>query len=337
MTKLKRSTQLTIFSTGLIVASTLLLYVMIVSDAGFQYVRSHHFLLLIFTAIAAYVVSSMIIDAVLNPIRLMISKVREIGDMNFKKPLVITEEDDELREYAFQFNHMALKLNQYIERQKRFVSDASHELSTPITIINGHADMLLRHGKNDDMLLEKGLSTIKHEILQMNHLVENLLTLARSDGGSESYTLQPVNIGKLLQESIDEIKPTAPNFTFTLQATDIQANCDEYAIRRVMRIILTNAIKYAENGKKVDISATQSHELVEITVTDNGIGIPKPHLTRVFERFHRVDASRSKKTGSSGLGLAIAKEIITAHKGDIIALSPVAKNQGTSIKFRISS
>ncbi|MCL1862649.1 MAG: ATP-binding protein [Defluviitaleaceae bacterium] len=112
------------------------------------------------------------------------------------------------------------------------------------------------------------------------------------------------------------------------------AKADEYAIRRVMRILLTNAVKYSEAEKRIKITAVQNSGKTEITVKDNGIGIPKEHLTRIFERFYRVDPSRNRKTGSSGLGLAIAQEIITAHSGEISAHSD---GKGTAISFYISS
>ena len=337
MPKMKRATQLVLFSTGLMLTAVFVLYVMLIAETGMEFLRAYHIFPFVMTIVIAYTVSSIVIDQVLNPIRLMIAKVREIGDMNFTKPLVIDEDDDELREYAFQFNNMAQKLNQYIERQKRFVSDASHELATPITIINGHADLLLRHGiNNDPQLLENGLSTIKQEIMRMNDLVESLLTLARSDSGKENYIFQSTNITKLLTESITEMQTIAPNFTVELNASEhLTANCDEYTIRRVMRIILSNAIKYAKEGQHVEIGASAVHGFVEVVVKDNGIGIPESHLPYIFQRFYRVDDSRSKKTGSSGLGLAIAKEIIDAHGGEIAAYSTLGA--GAEIRFRISS
>ena len=337
MPKMKRATQLTLFSTGLMIAAVFVLYIMVVATTAGVFFRPEHLLLFGATAVAAYVVSALIIDQVLNPIRLMISKIREIGDMDFTRPLTFDDDDDELREYAFQFNNMTRKLNQYIERQKRFVSDASHELATPITIINGHADLLLRHGiTGDPALLENGLSTIKNEIMRMNDLVEGLLSLARSDSGQENYTFQATNITSLLEESLAEIKVIAPHFTFELNSPkNLTARCDEYAILRVMRIILSNSIRYAETGKYVEITATESHGFVNVNVKDNGIGIPSEHLSKVFRRFYRVDTSRSKKTGSSGLGLAIAKEIITSHGGNIEARSK--PGEGTEILFRVSA
>lgn len=295
-----------------------------------------HIFMFIAVAILVFTMSSIIIDNVLNPVRQMILKVNEVSEMKFKSPLVIDESDDELREYAISFNNMAEKLNRYIRMQNRFVSDASHELATPITVINGHADLLLRRGAENPEVLKNGLTIIKAEILRMSGLVDSLLLLAKSDNGQQKYNFETVDITMLVNESVEEIKIIAPDYDFKVQASDkISARCDEYAIRRVMRILLTNAVKYAEDGKKIKVSVVSNHGLLKVSVEDNGIGIQEEHLNKIFERFYRVDTSRNKKTGSSGLGLAIAKEIINAHGGEIKVASTFG--DGTFIEFTLSN
>jgi len=335
MLRIKRSTQLTIISTALIVAAVLPLYLILISETGAD-MDPGHFIFLIIAAVLSYIVSAIVIDMTLNPIRIMISKVNEIGNMDFSKPLVIDSSDDELREYVAAFNSMSQKLGRYIELQKQFISDASHELATPITVINGHADLLLRRGRAHPELVDGGLEIIKSEILRMDGLVESLLLLARSDSGKQNYTFEPVDITVLLMESLDEASLVAPDFIFE---SDIEpgiiVRCDEYAIRRVMRILLSNAVKYSGEGRLVMIRASVSHSLVSVLVKDSGIGIAPEHLPFVFDRFYRVDTSRSKKTGSSGLGLAIAKEIIDAHGGDIHAESML--DEGTGFTFVLSA
>jgi len=348
MSKMKKSTQFTLFATGLTVAAMLVMYVVLVADvmtqlrdvgiegAGVLRFGWHHVMMLVGAAIVMFIISSVIIDNVLNPVRQMISKVNEIGQMKFKSPLVIDTNDDELREYAIAFNAMAENLNRHIKMQNRFVSDASHELNTPITVINGHADLLLRRGKENPEILESGLNTIKSEIMRMSGLVDGLLLLAKSDSGRQTYTFEPTNISELIIDSVDEMKIIAPDITIEADVpTLLNSRCDAYAIRRVMRILLTNAVKYTGDNGKIIIAAAQSHGLLNISVKDNGIGISSEHLPRIFERFYRVDSSRNKKTGSSGLGLAIAKEIITAHGGTISAASAIGK--GTEVIFTISS
>lgn len=334
MKTLNRTTRLTLFSTAVITAVMFILQLFLLDDGLPVPPPLTAVFALPVTALLAYVISAVVIDKALNPIRLMIERIREIGNMNFKKPLVVYGEGEDVREYAAAFNQMAYRLNDYIERQKRFISDASHELATPITVINGHADLLLRWGGKDAEMLENGLAIIKAEALRMNDLVDSLLMLARSDSGKQVYDFKTTDMVRLLEESLTEARLIAPDFVFE---TDIKPNltavCDENAIRRVLRILLSNAVKYSEHTARIFISAHLSHGMVQITVKDNGIGIPAEHLPRIFERFYRVDASRTSKTGSSGLGLAIAREIIDAHGGEIKVES--VAGEGTEVGFFI--
>ena len=331
--KLKRVTKLTIFSTALTSVTILFLYMMMVVEFEVEITPLHLMLFLLVVPIS-YMGSALVIDKTLNPLRQMISKVNEIGNMNFSIPLIIDADDDELQEYVAAFNTMSLKLNRYIEGQNRFISDASHELATPITAINGHADLLLRRGKDNPELIDNGLAVIKTEILKMDRLVDSLLLLARSDSGRQIYEFELADLSKLIEESIAEVSLTTENFTFESNIpANIHVRCDEYAIRRVLRILLSNAIKYAGDNRLVQIQTTASHEMVEVVVADKGTGIDAVHLPRIFERFYRVDSSRSQKTGGSGLGLAIAKEIIEAHGGKIHAHSRLG--EGTEFHFTL--
>lgn len=303
MIKMSKATELTLFSTLIITVTTFMLYLMILSEVNTELARmgfglpiqprAAHLALFIPALLFAYLSGALIIDRTLNQIE---------------------------------------KLNNYIERQKRFISDASHELSTPITVINGHADLLLRRGFAKPELTENSLNIIKSEVLRMNSLIDSLLMLALSDSNKLPYTFLQVDINSLLAESIAETAITAPGFTLQTDIKEgLSALCDEYAIKRLLRIILSNAVKYSEKEKLVQIQAYKSGELLNILVKDKGIGIEQKHLPFIFERFYRVDLSRSKKTGSSGLGLAIAKEIIDAHKGSI----QVKSREGQGTEFHI--
>lgn len=347
MKRLKSATRLTIYSSLIIITTIFLLYIILISDINkdlahnnvqysYQLFNISAVFLISITAVLSYFASSLIIDMIFNPIRLMITKVNEIGNMNFSKPLVIGSENDEIMEYALAFNNMSDKLKSYMERQKRFISDASHELVTPITVINGHANLLLRRWREQPELLDYELEIIKSESLRMNELVDGLLLLARSDSGKQSYVFERVRLAKLISESVSEAEIVAPDFAFEVSyGADIEIKCDELAIRRVLRIILSNAVKYSNSSRLIKIESYESHGLVNISVKDNGIGIAAEHLPHIFDRFYRVDDSRSKKTGSSGLGLAIAKEIISAHGGEIQVLSEPEK--GCEFKVILSA
>jgi two-component system OmpR family sensor kinase len=137
-------------------------------------------------------------------------------------------------------------------------------------------------------------------------------------------------LSKLITEATDEAKFIAPEFAFETDIeNNIVASCDEYAIRRVMRILFSNAVKYSKGteatDRRIEVNLSVSHGLAKIVVRDNGIGIAQEHLPLIFGRFYRVDESRSKKTGSSGLGLSIAWEIVSAHGGEIQAASALGE------------
>jgi signal transduction histidine kinase len=274
------------------------------------------------TAFISYFISSLVVDRFLNPVRTMIAKVKEIGERRFANArLSIDTGEDELAEYATAFNEMALKLSGYIEKQKRFVSDASHELATPITIINGHADMLIRWGRDDPETLNEGLHVIRNEALRMSELVENLLFFARSDSRRQEYVFADEDINALLTACADEARRLYPDYQIICEAGELPVRrCDGEAIRRVLRILISNAVKHGGDNRRVTLSAERKPDgRVELRVADNGPGIPEGQLERVFDRFYRADESRVKKTGGSGLGLAIAKEIIERHGGTIRA------------------
>ncbi len=271
--------------------------------------------------LVSYFVSSLVVDRILNPVRGMIGKVREIGERRFTNALlVIDSEEDELVDYAVAFNEMTLKLGDYIEKQKRFVSDASHELSTPITIINGHADMLLRWGKDDPAMLDEGLAVIRGEALRMNELVENLLFFARSDSDRQEYSFALEDINALINDCADEARKLYPSCEITLVADVLpKRRCDADALRRVLRILFDNAVKHGGGGTAALSVKLSPEGRIILKLADNGPGIPEKHLEEIFDRFFRLDESRVKKTGGSGLGLAIAKEIVERHGGTIRA------------------
>ena len=345
--KLKSATRFTLFSTLLMTAVNLIFFLFV-----FIYISTYFkieieeltafFLLAIIilvagTAFVSYLISSLVVDRILNPVRSMTGKVKDIGERHFTERLVIDSDEDELVEYASAFNEMTLKIHSYIEKQKRFVSDASHELSTPITIINGNADMLLRWGKDDTALLDDSLAVIKNEALRMNELVENLLFFARSDSKRQEYHFTTVNLNELISEAVEEAARIYNGCKFEficdhpLPDRSLTAfSCDADALKRVFRILFDNAVKHGSGTNRVVVHVEEINgNGVKITVSDHGPGIPAEHLERIFDRFYRVDESRA--AGGSGLGLAIAKEIIERHGGTIRAENGGGQDAGGAV------
>lgn len=333
MFKHKNTIILTIYTTILITFFSILSFLLITSEMIPDMYEINYYriiLLILICSMMSFLVGSIIIDRILNPIRIMSLKVKAIGDRNFEEKLILHSTEDELKEYVDVFNEMRNKLNHYIIKQKQFISDASHELKTPITIINGHVDLLLRWGKEDKALLENELQIIKKETLAMNELIESLLFFAKSDSDNLSYQMECINLTDLVYETVNEFEMLHSEFMVEKQIADnCYVSCDRAAMIRVLRIVLSNAVKYCGQSKKIVIYLINEDKNIKIIIRDYGIGIPKEHTQNIFNRFYRVDSSRAKDTGGTGLGLAIAKDIIASHQGYIYAES----NNGTSINI----
>ncbi len=293
-------------------------------------------LFLIMVAVVCFVISVLIIDKVLNPVRVMIEKVKSISNQNFNSKIFIDSAEDELREYAYAFNQMSSKISAYIDNQKQFISDASHELVTPITVIVGHTDMLMRWGKDDAETLHAGLGTIKEEALSMNELIENLLFFSRTDNKMMQYDMKRFHLTSLIEECVSEQKMLHAEFDIAYESTEpIEIVADYNAIKQVIRIVFANSVKYSEHKKQIVVTVETEAQYANLSISDKGLGIEQEYLEKIFNRFFRIDDSRTRQTGGTGLGLAIAKEIIEAHGYTISAQSK--PGEGTTIHIRMKT
>jgi signal transduction histidine kinase len=267
---------------------------------------------------------------ILRPVRDMTEAAKLIEIDNLEKRLRVSEAGDELSKLATTFNHMLNRIQAGFEQQRRFVSDASHELRTPITVISGYADMLDRWGKQDEAILTEGISAIQSEASNMHVLLEKLLFLARADQGKQVVNKTPLAIERLIDEVVRETRIIAPEHQVELAGNApaiIQA--DGALIKQMLRIFLENSVKYTPVGGTIRITSEHQGTQLAITVQDDGIGIPVEEQTRIFDRFYRVDKSRTKATGGTGLGLSIASWIAEQHNSSIRVESKVG--QGTAI------
>ena len=220
--------------------------------------------------------------------------------------------------------------------QKEFVADVSHELKTPITSIMGYADTLLE-GEYDKETQEKFLNVIASEARRMARLVADLLTLSRYDNNKNKTKKESFDLGDLVKKCQDKLaieikkKNHTVNSFVTADVPPVYADKDD--IERVILNILTNSIKYTPDGGEIKIYVGFVYNDAYIKIFDNGIGIPEEDLSRIFERFYRVDKARTREMGGTGLGLSIAKEILDKNGGSIDIKSTVGK--GTEVVIRI--
>ena len=238
--------------------------------------------------------------------------------------------DAELAGLETAVNKLMTRMRDSYRQQARFVSDASHELRTPIAVIRGYADLLDRWGKTDEKILEESIAAIKDEIESMQHLVEQLLFLARGDSGRTPLNVSDFDVSDMMKEVWEEsaMIDAAHDYRFESGGA-IPARGDVSLIKQAARILIENASKYTPEGGEIMLRSLVSDGHPAFSVQDSGIGISESDIPHIFERFYRADDSRSKQTGGSGLGLAIAKWIVERHGGRFEIIS--RKDIGTRI------
>jgi two-component system, OmpR family, phosphate regulon sensor histidine kinase PhoR len=208
-----------------------------------------------------------------------------------------------------------------VEKTRRdFIANVSHELRTPLTSIRGYAETLLETESLNDGNTRDFLQIIRRNAERMSRLTEDLLVLARVESGEAKLDLQPQSAQQLVTESVSSMLETARDSDIEIVVTQVPealVTADAYAIHQVFANLISNAIRYAAGGKKIEVGGKGQPGAVEFFVRDFGPGIAFEHVPRIFERFYRVDKARSRETGGTGLGLAIVKHIVLNHGGAV--------------------
>lgn len=225
---------------------------------------------------------------------------------------------DELKELAETINEMLDRLDMSYESQKQFVSDASHELRTPIAVIQGYINMLDRWGKKDEKVMEESIEAIKNEAQSMQELVEKLLFLSRHDKKTMKLKKKFFEMSEVVDDMVKETELVAKDRRVVCEGLDkVMVYGDNQALKQAVRVFIENAIKYTKDGDTIAISCRNKHGDCIICIRDTGIGMTQEDVDHIFERFYRSDNVRNEKIEGHGLGLSIAKLIITKHSGRI--------------------
>ncbi|QCX32913.1 GHKL domain-containing protein [Caloramator sp. E03] len=230
------------------------------------------------------------------------------------------------------FANKAIKpVKEAFEKQQQFITDASHELKTPLTVINTSVDVLLSNSSDTISSQSKWLYYIKSESERMAKLTNDLLYLTQMDTSNNKMFFSNFNVSEIVENVILTMEAIIFEHNISLNYT-IEPNLITFGnsdqIREVVMILLDNAIKYTNNSGSINVSLKKHNNNILLTVTNTGKGIPEEDLEKIFDRFYRIDKSRSRNSGGYGLGLAIAKAIINQHKGKIYAKSII--NEKTS-------
>lgn len=250
--------------------------------------------------------------------------ISSIDAKKLDKRISIDSSQNELKDLAAAINSMLNRINASYQSQVRFVSDASHELRTPISVIQGYINLLDRWGKDDPKTLQESIEAIKGETENMKDLVEQLLFLARGDNETLQLHKEKFDSADIVDEIIKETQMIDPNHSFEVDLIrPAFINADKQLFKQAIRILVDNSIKYTPKGKIISLKVLSEGDSVNIIVQDGGIGISPEDLSHIFDRFYRSDESRARKTGGSGLGLSIAKWIIEGHGGHFEILSRI--------------
>lgn len=279
---------------------------------------------------------------ILAPLTDLLAATNELAFMDIRQRLdVDANEAGEIMELRKAFNKLLNRLEESLNIQCQFVSDASHELRTPLTSIQGYTKLLQRRGPGlDPQLLTEALQTISDESGRLIRLVQDLLQLARADAGQAIIAQQAVIDMREVLESVEDtvtvIAPEQIEVQFIFPQKPVWVLADGDKLKQVFINLTNNAIKATQNGGKVTVTLRQSSDHAIIRVIDTGIGIAPADQKRIFDRFYRVERSRTRSKvygGGTGLGLAIALTIVRAHGGSIELESEL--NKGSTFTIRL--
>lgn len=252
----------------------------------------------------------------LRPIRELIHAMNVVQkEREWQKIDLQRKSKDEIYEMGQSFNQMIDRLSLNFQKQRDFVSDASHELRTPLSIIDSYARLLKRWGAKKPEVLEESIEAILTETERMKKMSNQLLTMAQSEKNVKCIK-KFFSLTKMCEQIVHSFSLSFER-EITLHSADkeIWINADEDQLKQVLYILLDNAVKYSE--KEIHISLEETDDHVQITVRNDGEGIPYEDQAHIFDRFYRVDKARSRRTGGTGLGLSIASQIMKQHGGNI--------------------
>jgi signal transduction histidine kinase len=274
---------------------------------------------------------------ILLPIKVLTATAKKLGQGDFSQRVEVSSQG-EVGELAHTFNSMATDLERTEKLRRNMVADVAHELRTPLSNVSGYLEAI----RDDVVKPDKAtISSLSEEVNLLSRLVDDLQELALADAGELKLERQPEELSMLINKSALAIQPTASEKGINL-SVEIPGNLppvliDYQRVNQVLHNLMANAIIHTASGGQIKVSASQEQRLVKVNVTDNGEGIPAKDLPYVFERFYRVDKSRSRNRGGSGLGLTIAKRIVEAHQGTIQAQSELGKGSVFSFTVPVSN
>lgn len=283
-------------------------------------------------AIGGYVVAAFAV----RPLNQMIRTVRRIHLGRLNERVIEPHGHDEVARLALTFNEMLMRMERSFVQQSRFVTDASHEILTPLTTIQGYANLLDRWGKDNPEVLEKGIRVIQKESSRLQELAEDLLTLAALESSTKELDKR-ADVSALIEEVVDSMAVFRDDVRVTQSVEGgMQVAMAPAHLRQVMTNLVENAVKYQNAPGTVHIHAGRARGQVIIQVVDHGRGIPPADIPHIFDRFYRVDKSRGRREGGTGLGLSIVRELVDTYGGDIRVESELGRGTTFTLSLPVA-
>ncbi len=273
----------------------------------------------------------------IHPIEAISATAVKIAGGDLSQRISAEDTDSELGRLASVLNSTFARLEAAFAHQARFTSDASHELRTPVSVILSQTQSALSRERASDEY-RQALEACQRAAQRMRLLTESLLELARLDAGQELMKRERFDLARVTRDCVEMLRPLAAERRIEIRYELPETPCagDAERIAQVATNLLTNAIQFNREGGEVRVSARAENGTAQLTVTDNGQGIPADDLPHIFERFYRVEKSRSRKQGHSGLGLAISKAIVDAHGGSIEVMSEGSGGSSFTVKLPVN-
>jgi sensory transduction histidine kinase len=269
---------------------------------------------------------------ILKPINNVIKTAKSISTDDLSKRIEIPKEEDELQNLTLIINEMLDRLETSFENQTKFVSDASHELRTPLAIIKGYAEIIRKRGMSDIDIFVESIDSIISETDNMRNLIQKLLFLAKGEITKINTKFVDIDANEMIHQIHSDTVVSNKTHNFHLEmGENYKIKGDETLLQQAIRALIENATKYSEPHTNIYIKSVIKDGFGRISIRDEGVGISDEDAKRIFDRFYRVDLSRTKATGGTGLGLAIVKRIVEIHNGKIEIESKM--NEGTEISI----
>ncbi|MCZ8513767.1 HAMP domain-containing histidine kinase [Paenibacillus filicis] len=269
----------------------------------------------------------------LRPVQRLAEAMRRAEANGLQERVALTDSGDELSWLAKLFNGLMDRVEASFRQQKQFVEDASHELKTPISIIEGHLSLLDRWGKRDPAVLDESLYTSLQQVSRLKGIMRELLDLSRAEAGPPEH-VERIELAEALTPAVAGFAAVHPDFRFETELTGLSgvtAVILQQHLEQIVLILLDNAVKYSAHRKEIRLTGAYEEGRAIVRIEDRGIGIAEKDLPYLFDRFYRADKARSRESGGTGLGLSIAKRLAENYGGTVTIASRVGEGTAATV------